>query len=504
MSPDVGVPAQIRALLALRVGTLRGHARVRPAIGLATGLILFTAVPVTAAMLPRDRVGDFAALLPSAWTAFSLSTAVAIASGAGGRQLISRDQSLAFPVSPAADHCGALLLTPLNLSWLVQAMGLLSVTAWAVGPRAGLALSMLLTVAWIVASTVLGQAVGWLVELLRTTRSGVILLRAALAATLLTIGAVALTGRVTAVLDQLPTTRVVIAVFQASQGRLGRWTVDLAGLTVVTAISWWIGARLLAVLQRRPTLLQTRAESRTYRRRATTRTALAASLRIDHAGVWRSTPLRRGIATLVVIPGAAIAASGLGWHLVPLLPGLVAAGAGLLFGVNALALDGPGALWRDTLPVDPRLHLSARLLVIAETCLAGAGLVAVIGALAAPDRPTGADLAALFGAVVATSAHVLARCAVWSVHRPYAAGLRESRDQPAPPAAMAGYAARLAVSTTLLGLVFSGLAAIGSVTAVLLVAVGTLLVAVRSVLAVMRQWDDLTIRSAVLATVSGS
>ncbi len=47
-----------------------------------------------------------------------------VASG-GGRELLSRDQGVAFPVSPTTDHLGALLMAPLNIAWLLQSWALL-------------------------------------------------------------------------------------------------------------------------------------------------------------------------------------------------------------------------------------------------------------------------------------------------------------------------------------------------------------------------------------------
>ena len=43
------------------------------------------------------------------------------------------------------------------------------------------------------------------------------------------------------------------------------------------------------------------------------------------------------------------------------LPGLVASGGALLFGVNAWCLDGRGALWRESLPVAPATVFTARV-----------------------------------------------------------------------------------------------------------------------------------------------
>jgi len=46
----------------------------------------------------------------------------------------------------------------------------------------------------------------------------------------------------------------------------------------------------------------------------------------------------------------------------------------------------------------------------------------------------------------------------WSLARPFAVGLRSARATPAPPVVMAGYSARLAMATSVTGLILSGLA----------------------------------------------
>jgi hypothetical protein len=224
---------------------------------------------------------------------------------------------------------------------------------------------------------------------------------------------------------------------------------------------------------------------------------------VDHAAVWRSAPLRRGIAALGIIPGAAAAASGLNWSMVPLLPGLVASGAGLLFGVNAFALDGPGALWRETLPGPPRTMFAARMLVVAEVCVAG-GLVALVAATLRGGPPSMSQAIAVVGALVATTAQVVARCARWSVDRPYAAALREARDQPAPPGAMAGYSAQLAAATTATGLLYSFLAGGLPASTTVLLTCAFVLVAYRRLRLVAQAWSDHTTRTRVLATVAGA
>lgn len=495
---------QVRAVLELRTAALRGRDRRRAAIGLGAFLGVVGCAPVVGMMLPRERVPDYSSLTPTAWLLFAAAVAVATSTGTGGRQLLTRAQAAAFPMSPAADHLGAVLMAPLNLSWLLQAVGLLTLTAWQVGTSTALPSALLLTMLWIVAATSAAQTFGWLVELLRTYPPGLALLRVVLVAALATIAGVAVTGHAVETLRIVPTTVVADSITITPWERPLRWAASAGSLLAGTAVCWWCGVRLLSAVCRRPPLQQTRSESRSFVRRRQPATTLGAALRVDRAGLRRSAPLRRGLAALVLIPSGVAAVSGLPWHLISLLPGLVASAAGLLFGVNAFALDGQGALWRETLPGDPREYLLARLIVLGETCLGGASLCVLAAIVRAPGAPAPGQLAAVLGATSATSAYVLARCATWSVHRPYAAGLREARDQPAPPGAMVGYATRLAVGTTMLGIVFVWLAAIGSITSILLITAGALLVAARRLVGVAREWDDPATRSRILMTVAGT
>jgi hypothetical protein len=118
--------------------------------------------------------------------------------------------------------------------------------------------------------------------------------------------------------------------------------------------------------------------------------------------------------------------------------------------------------------------------------------------------PSAAEAAAVVGALVVTTAQVAVRSIRWSVNRPYAAALREARDQPAPPAAMAGYSARLAVSTTGTGLVYMLLAGAGNLVATAALTLGFGLLALRRFLQLVGRWDDPALRTRVLATVAGA
>jgi len=499
-----GACGQVAAVLALRLAALRGPARRRALVGMALLPLSAVAVIVVAATAPQQDSFTVNLLAPSAWLFFLVSSMVAAATGAGGRQLLTRDQAVAFPLSPAADHLGALLAAPLNIAWSLQALTLLGLMAWLVHVSSGLWAALLLTLAWIVTCTAIAQAAGWVVELVRTTALGVWAVRTVVVAAAAAAAAVALTGHVAAALDAAPTQPIVAAASRAGHGKgMGDLAGYLALLAAITTAAWHAGTRLVGLLHRRPALQQARGETTPRRRRPVAATPLLAHLRVDHAGVWRSAPLRRGIAALGVIPGAAAAASGLDWSMVALLPGLVASGAGLLFGVNAFALDGPGALWRETLPGSPRTMFAARVLVIGEVCVAG-GLVALVAAALRSGAPSTAQACAVAGAFVATTTQVVARCAEWSVDRPYAAALREARDQPAPPAAMAGYSARLAVATTTTGLLYTFLARGDLAATSMLVTCAFVLLSGRRLSRAARRWNDHGARTRVLATVAGA
>ena len=161
-----------------------------------------------------------------------------------------------------------------------------------------------------------------------------------------------------------------------------------------------------------------------------------------------------GCAVLALLPGLVALASGLGWDMLCLMPGLVASGGSLLFGVNAFCLDGRGALWRDSLPVSPRLVFVSRVVVLAEVLLVAIGTTLLMGTLRA-GSPSVAQVASVLSAALVVTLQVVSGSLRWSVRRPYAADLRGARATPAPPLVMVGYSTRLALATTVTGLVFA-------------------------------------------------
>jgi hypothetical protein len=181
--------------------------------------------------------------------------------------------------------------------------------------------------------------------------------------------------------------------------------------------------------------------------------------RLDRDSVWRSVGMRRGLMVLGLGPGLVALVAGLEWSSVMVLPGLTASGAALLFGVNAWCLDGKGMVWRETLPVSSADVFDVRTLVVAE-CMAVVSGVTVVLALLRNGLPPLVVGVAVLSCWLVVVVQVLAIVMTWSVRSPYGVDLSSPRATPAPHAAMAGYAGRLSLVTTLTALLFTGLSAV--------------------------------------------
>ena len=136
------VPAARRAvadvghLLRFRTATVRRRRALPTAFAIMGGITL--AVCTLPALFPGahedGRARDVLLLMPTMFAAFFVLTVVSGVSSGGGRELLSRDQGVTFPVSPTTDHLGALLLAPLNVAWLLQSWAILGSAAYALGP----------------------------------------------------------------------------------------------------------------------------------------------------------------------------------------------------------------------------------------------------------------------------------------------------------------------------------------------------------------------------------
>lgn len=454
--------ADLRALVAFRAAAVRGRSRRR----LRLAFLLLAAITVAATLVPAFSAGagtDHARavgleVLPLGLGAFLLMAAGTSVGTGGGRELVARDHAVAFPVSPATDHLGALTMAPLNIAWLLQAWGLLGLVSYAAGP-VGVLSGPPLVLAWVALATAAGQVAGWTMEVVRRGPHGLWLARAVLIV-LAGVGAgVVATDRLVPALGMLPTERVADAAIRPGLA----WPLVLVLVAGGAVAAVAAGVPVARAALRRPPREEQRLETGHHRARSlpsapTDRwTDLRLLVRLDRASVLRSVPLRRGLLVLGVLPGVGAVAAGMDWTMLPILPGLVAAAVTLLFGINAWALDGRGALWRETLPVAPRLFFRARSIVLAQ--LTGLAILSAVAMAALrAGVPSLVEAVAVACVSVTITLQVVATSARWSVRNPFAMDLRSARAVPAPPALMLGYSARLAMGTTVTGMLFQAAA----------------------------------------------
>jgi hypothetical protein len=244
-----------------------------------------------------------------------------------------------------------------------------------------------------------------------------------------------------------------------------------------------------------------RVESEIRAARPNPRADLLALVRTDRSSVWRTVPMRRGLFVLAIGPGLVAVAGNLPWHAMTILPGLVASGGALLFGVNAWCLDGRGGLWRESLPVSPQTVFTARAIVLFEFLLIASLITIGLASLRA-GVPSAPELAALLATLVVVTVQVAAAGLRWSARRPFAVDLRSARATPAPPVVMVAYSTRLAVSTTLTSLVFSGLARTPSWEISVVMAVPFLAWSTARLLRTAREWTDPVQRARVVVSVA--
>jgi hypothetical protein len=307
-------------------------------------------------------------------------------------------------------------------------------------------------------------------------------------------------GRLIGLLEGSPTLQVALAAVDGGDALSGRYGVVAVVLVLLTMIAVAVGGLVAAAVQRRPARDELRLESAAYQPRSAPSSDFRAMVRTDRVGIWRSVPLRRGLAVLMVMPGLVAIAGGLEWHMLPILPGLVASGGALLFGVNSWSLDGRGALWRDSLPADPGTVFASRLYVLAEVLLVASAGTMVLASLRA-GLPSVDELAAVVAATLVVVAQVVSASLRWSVRRPYSVDMRSARATPAPPLVMVGYSSRLALTTTLVGMFFSLLARASWEWSVVW-AMPFLLFSAWRLVRTGRVWSDPVARSRVVATVA--
>ncbi len=495
--------ADVGPLLSFRAGTLRGRARRYATIGLVTIGVITLLVAWLPGYLPEgnDRRLDVLILLPSAMFGILLLSVVSAAATGGGRELLPREQAVAYPVSTMTDHLGTLLMAPLNIAWLLQTWTLLGSVAYVVGPRPRLIEAEIVTVVWIVTATVLAQVVAWGIEWLRRGARGAWIVRGIGAGACMLLAWLVAADRLVPMLEHTWVgPQLALTVGGRGQNDQLYWALTMVILLTVMFGGVLLGAAVAGAVAGRQPRDELRLESAPYQPRPAPSSEFAALLRTDRVGIWRSVPLRRGVFVLGLMPGAVALAGGLEWEMLTVLPGLVASGGALLFGVNSWCLDGRGALWRDSLPVEPRRVFASRVVVLCEVLLFATALTLVLASLRA-GLPSFDEVVAVLCSAVVVVLQVVSRSLRWSVSRPYAVDMRSSRATPAPPLVMVGYSSRLALSTTLTGLVFAVTARAGADWSVV-VALPFVLFSAYRLVGASEAWADPDTRCRVVSTVA--
>jgi hypothetical protein len=496
-------------LLRFRGAGLRGRSKN----GALAALGLIGVLTVLAAWLPAYIPGaagdpgqtqvlssDVLLLLPSAYLGvLAIAIVSAVASG-GGRELLPREQAVAFPVSPTTDHLGALLMAPLNIAWLMQGWAVLGATAYVVGTK-GLVAAQVPVLIWLLVATALAQLAAWVAEWVRRGARGAWVLRTLIFALALTMAGLIATDRLVPLLDRSPTLQITLGALYGSGGAWVSWLEVIGGLVGIGAAAVVAGAFMAHAVAGRPARDELRVESSLRLPRPNPASDFAALLRTDRVGIWRSVPLRRGLLVLAVLPGLVALAGALDWEMLCILPGLVASGGALLFGVNSWCLDGRGALWRDSLPVAPKAVFASRIFVLVEVLLLATVLTLVLASLRA-GLPTASQLVAVSCASVVVSFQVVGAALRWSVRRPYSVDMRSARATPAPPLVMVGYSSKLALTTTLTGMLFTITARISDWHWSLLIALPFLLFSAYKLVGTANEWAAPEARSRVIATVA--
>ncbi|MEJ7741797.1 MAG: hypothetical protein WKF73_04115 [Nocardioidaceae bacterium] len=200
--------ADVGPLVAFRLSGLRGRSTRAVLVGAVLGTALTCACAIGPASLGGAGTSGHAAgmlqLLPVAYLAFLVTTTFTIIGAGGGRELLPRDEAVAFPVSTTTDHLGALMLVPLNIAWIIQAWSLLGLTAYASGAQ-NLWAVQITTLVWLFFSTALAQVIAWSVEGVRRRRHGTWLVRGVGAVLALAAVSMLIADRAAVVLDQSPT-----------------------------------------------------------------------------------------------------------------------------------------------------------------------------------------------------------------------------------------------------------------------------------------------------------
>ncbi|MEO8107509.1 MAG: hypothetical protein ABI720_09335 [Actinomycetes bacterium] len=504
-SENISATRQLLALLRLRWRMIRSQP-IRWAITLLT--ILPTALVAAGLLgmqtLPDDQTFNLALATPTFYVGFLILAILAPLVSGGGYELYPSDQLVAYPIRPATAYRSTLVLAPVNLAWVINVIALFVVTGFAAGDLAWMptARSLTTVAVFILAATVFGHTVGWLVMGFRQSRRGRLITNLAGVFAVLAGFWIFWTDQVITLLDNSPTTQILLGAYSGYNGEYSSWLVVVAVLVVAIAVFMRLGDAVAGWALRRPGDHADRTSSRSLPRRKWSRHVTYALLMVDHASVWRSTPLRRGVLVLVLVPGVISALAGMTWQSLVLVPGLIAAGAGLLFGINAFTLDSTGSVWLSTLPGWVSPAYLAKSLIFFEVALAAVLSALIGGSLRAQPPNATSEVTAAMMSALSCAVLVVALGMRSSLRHPHRADLKGPRDTPATPGVMAAQSMRFALVTTFTSLYFATLAFSGVWWIPLLGALPVLLLSALHWYRTGLAWAHPHVRASVVMTVS--
>ncbi|MFN2540414.1 MAG: hypothetical protein ABR549_19970 [Mycobacteriales bacterium] len=301
--------SQVRALVALRWSLVRSTA-VR--FGM---LALLALVPLLALLVlsARNGVEPYALVAaveaaPAAFLGFGALAVIAPLTSSAATELFPNDQLVAYPLRPGTQFLSSLVLTPLNLVWVVQLLVLTAETGFLSVGKPYLGQALLTTGCFVVAATAVGQALAWAAVGLRCTARGRLALRTTLVLTAVAGVVIVRSGHGNDVVDSSYAPWLIRSLSAGAQGDLSTWLPGLALLVGVAVAALYAGSRLCRWAVRVPQDRAGARSSRAHRRRRMPRNDYRALLATDRASVWRAPALRRGALVLGVLPG--LAASG--------------------------------------------------------------------------------------------------------------------------------------------------------------------------------------------------
>lgn len=499
--------AQLRPLVALRWRMVRSRrARLGLAVAASVLPLLILAAVAIGVLAPRSfPVDDVLLVTPSLLLAFLVLSVTAPLAAGGGAELFPAEQLAAFPVRSRTIYAGSLLLAPLNLAWLLQVLLALALVTYVTSGALTARLATAFTIAvYLAMVTLLGHAVAWTVIGARRTRRGRWGAWLLLASTGVLVVGLVWADRVTQLLDRSPTVWVVVGALAPSDAEWDVWAGRTAALAAGGLICVLAGIHACRWALQRPGDGGPAREDRPVPRHAPRQaTSVGLLLRLDRAALWRTPALRRGCLVLGALPALVIAVTRAEWDTLVLLPGLVSAGAGLLFAVNAFCLDASGSTWLASLPLADKTVFRTRTVTVIGSVLIPVLIAVTVGVVRVSSPWSWTPLIGVITAALCSTVAVAALCLRWSVRRPHRADLRGPRDTPAPPGAMAIYALKLSGMTTFIGVFISVLVFIGDPAGIGLGAALVLGLSLRSLLATQRRFITEGGRARVVATVSG-